>query len=62
MEDKNYGIEQISKYISNTDLFDGKAEVAEAYAAKIKGGVYSNMAGYDIPNYKKNMAKIKTLA
>lgn len=58
MEDKNYGIAQISKFISNTDLFDGKDEVAQKYAEKIKAGNYSNMAGYDLNTYKSNMAKV----
>jgi hypothetical protein len=54
----NFGIPQISKYISNTDLFDGKAEVAEKYAAAIKAGQLSNMAGYDLKTYKSKMAKV----
>lgn len=54
----NFGIPQISKYISNTDLFDGKAEVAEKYAAAIKSGKLSNMAGYDLSTYKSKMAKV----
>lgn len=60
MEDKNYGIAQISKFISNTDLFDGKDEVAQKYAEKIKANSYSNMAGYDLKAYKSNMAKVIT--
>ncbi|MBY0427528.1 MAG: hypothetical protein K2Q22_17970 [Cytophagales bacterium] len=56
--DGNFGIPQISKFISNTDLFDGKAEVAEKYAEKIKSGSLSNMAGYDLKSYKANMAKV----
>lgn len=61
MEDKNFGIPQISKFISNTDLFDGKDEVAQKYAEKIKANSYSNMAGYDLSAYKKGMAKVITL-
>lgn len=60
MEDKNYGIPQISKFISNTDLFDGKDELAQKYAEKIKSGVLQNMAGYDLKAYKSNMAKVIT--
>lgn len=60
MEDKNYGIAQISKFISNTDLFDGKDEVAQKYAEKILACSYSNMAGYDLKAYKNNMAKVIT--
>lgn len=60
--DANFGIAQISKYISNTDLFDGKAEVAEKYAEKIKAGQLSNMAGYDLKSYKSRMAKVVNLA
>ena len=56
----NFGIPQISKYITNTDLFDGKAEVAEKYAEAIKAGKLSNMAGYDLKTYKSKMAKVIT--
>jgi len=62
MEDKNYGIAQISKFISNLDLFDGKPEAIEAYAKKVNSGVLDNLTGYDIKSYKSNMAKIITLA
>lgn len=58
MEDKNFGIPQISKFISNTDLFDGKEELASKYAEKIKSGSLSNLAGYDIASYKSKMAKV----
>ncbi len=61
MEDKNYGIPQISKFISNTDLFDGKDELAQKYAEKIKAGSYSNMAGYDLKTYKNGLARVITL-
>ena len=58
MADNNFGIPQISKFISNTDLFDGKAELAEKYAEKIKSGTLSNLAGYDLKAYKANLAKV----
>ncbi len=61
MDDKNFGIPQISKFISNTDLFDGKEEVAQKYAEKIKAESYSNMAGYDLKSYKNGLAKVITL-
>lgn len=61
MEDKNFGIPQISKFISNTDLFDGKEDLAQKYAEKIKSGVLPNMAGYDLKSYASNMAKIISL-
>lgn len=61
MEDKNFGIPQISKFITNTDLFDGKEELAQKYAEKVKSGVLPNMAGYDLSTYKKKMAKVVTL-
>ena len=61
MEEKNFGIPQISKFITNTDLFDGKEDVAQKYAEKIKSGSLSNMAGYDLTAYKKNMAKVVKL-
>ncbi|MFN0049812.1 MAG: hypothetical protein ACKVOU_11880 [Cytophagales bacterium] len=60
MEDKNFGIPQISKHISNTDLFDGKEDVAQKYAEKIKANSYSNMAGYDLKNYKAGLARVIT--
>jgi hypothetical protein len=58
MEDKNFGIPQISKFITNTDLFDGKEDVAQKYAEKIKAGNYSNLAGYDIKSFNANLARI----
>jgi len=61
VDDKNFGIPQISKFISNTDLFDGKEEVAQKYAEKIKAESYSNMAGYDLKSYKNGLAKVITL-
>lgn len=60
--DKNFGIPQISKHITNTDLFDGKEELAEKYAAKVKAGNLSNMAGYDLATYNSKMAKIVTFS
>lgn len=58
MEDKNFGIPQISKFITNTDLFDGKEELAQKYADKIIAGSYSNMAGYDVKTFNNGLAKV----
>ncbi len=59
--DNNFGIPQISKYIDNLSLFDGKEEAIQAYAAEVKSGKLDNMAGYDLGSYKNNMAKITVL-
>ena len=57
MED-NFGIPQISKYISNLALFDGKPELIEKYAAKVKEGRLDNLSGTDLKSYKGKMAKV----
>ncbi|MCS7004526.1 MAG: hypothetical protein NZM38_04290 [Cytophagales bacterium] len=54
----NFGIGQISPFISNTALFDGKEEVAKAYAEKIKANKFDNITGVDKANYKAKMARI----
>ena len=58
MEDKNFGVPQISKFIDNLSLFDGSEDAIKAYADKFKSGVRRNLAGYDIDKYKSNMAKV----
>jgi len=54
----NFGIRQISPFISNTALFDGKEDVAKAYADKIKAGKFDNITGVDRSTYTAKMAKI----
>ncbi|MDX2195773.1 MAG: hypothetical protein NW207_05090 [Cytophagales bacterium] len=56
--DDNFGIPQISKYITNLGLFDGKPELIEKYAAKVKSGKYDNIPGYDAAKYATQMARI----
>lgn len=56
--EENFGIPQISKYITNLALFDGKPELIEKYAAKVKGGTLDNLSGTDLKTYKNKMAKI----
>ena len=58
MADNNFGVPQISNFIDNLSLFDGKEELIKAYAEKFAAGERSNLAGYDIPNYKKGMARV----
>lgn len=56
--DNNFGMQQISKFIDNVSIFDGKEEAAQAYAEKVKGGQLDNLAGYNVADYKANMAKV----
>jgi len=56
--EENFGIPQISKYISNLSLFDGKPESIEKYAAKVKEGRLDNLSGTDLKSYKGKMAKV----
>ncbi len=56
--DENFGIPQISKYITNLSLFDGKPELIEKYAEKVKGGRLDNLSGTDLSTYRGKMAKI----
>ena len=58
MEDNNFRVPQISKFITNLSLFDGKAELIKAYADKYLAGDLGNLAGYDLGKYKSNMAKV----
>ena len=59
-ENKNFGVPQISKFIDNLALFDGKEESIQAYSNEFAKGIRSNLAGYDIKEYPKNMAKVIT--
>jgi hypothetical protein len=59
--DENFGIPQISKYITNLSLFDGKPELIENYAEKVKGGRLDNLSGTDLKSYRGKMAKIVKL-
>jgi len=56
--EENFGIPQISKYISNLSLFDGKPELIEKYATKVKEGRLDNLSGTDLKSYKGKMAKV----
>ena len=55
--DENFGIPQISKFITNLALFDGKPELIEKYASKIKEGRLDNLSGTDLKSYRTKMAK-----
>lgn len=59
--DDNFGIPQISKYITNLSLFDGKPELIEKYAAKVKEGRLDNLSGTDLKSYNSKMAKFVKL-
>ena len=56
--EENFGIPQISKFITNLSLFDGKPEAIEKYAAKIKAGKLDNLSGTDLKGYNAKMAKV----
>lgn len=56
--DENFGIPQISKFVTNLALFDGKPELIEKYAAKVKSGRLDNLSGTDLKSYNSKMAKI----
>jgi hypothetical protein len=58
--EQNFGIPQISPFITNTALFDGKEDAAKAYAEKVSAGILGNVVGVDKPNYNAKMAKIIT--
>lgn len=59
-DNNNFGVPQISKFITNLSLFDGKEAAIQAYADKFAEGFRSNLAGYDIKDYPNNMAKVIT--
>lgn len=56
--DENFGIPAVSKFITNLALFDGKPELIEKYAAKIKEGRLDNLSGTDLKTYRNKMAKV----
>jgi hypothetical protein len=56
--EENFGIPQISKFITNLSLFDGKPEAIEKYASKIKAGKLDNLSGTDLKSYNAKMAKV----
>jgi hypothetical protein len=58
MMEENFGIPQISKFITNLALFDGKPELIEKYATKVKAGKLDNLSGTDLKNYNSKMARI----
>ena len=59
--EENFGIPQISKYITNLALFDGKPELIEKYATKVKEGRLDNLSGTDLASYRSKMAKVVKL-
>ena len=56
--DENFGIPQISKFITNLSLFDGKPELIEKYATKIKEGKLDNLSGTDLKTYHSKTANV----
>lgn len=56
--EENFGIQQISPFVTNLGLFDGSADAIKAYAEKVKAGKLENVVGVDKANYTAKMAKI----